>query len=536
MSKLPQGWSASDIGSVCEYIQRGKSPKYDLNNKKYPIINQKCIRWGYIDPEHLKFVTSDFWESIDDVRFLRKGDVLWNSTGTGTLGRAAVFSGLPDYSKAIVDSHVTILRPHIEVDPKYLYYWIQSPYIQNKIEGMQSGTTNQVELSKAVIQKAYIYLAPQNEQKRIVEKLDQVFAEIDSIKNRLNKIPTILSSFRQSVVRNATTGNLIGRNDSSNNWQVFSLDDVGELSRGKSKHRPRNDPQLFGGDYPFIQTGDIANAKEEVTHHTQTYNKFGLSQSKLFPAGTLCITIAANIADTAILTYPACFPDSIVGLTTDEKRVNVYFVKYFIDSLKTELESEAPATAQKNINLKTLKNIKLPLPSVEEQNKIVAKAKELLSLADRIEEQHELASKRINNMMQSLLERAFQGELVSQNPKDEPASVLLKEIKANKELQAQKPKSTRVVDDIKTKMPNKKPKRKSMIKKLQDVLSEQQEWLSAQEIFELCGIGNGSLTDEIETLYAELRYLDKLGKIEIETAYDSGGIKQFDRMKLKKAG
>ncbi len=92
----------------------------------------------------------------------------------------------------------------------------------------------------------------------------------------------------------------------------FKLNELGKVNRGKSKHRPRNDPILYGGKYPFIQTGDVKHSPFYVTTHSVTYNEKGLAQSKLWPKGTLCITIAANIAETAILSYPACFPDSIV--------------------------------------------------------------------------------------------------------------------------------------------------------------------------------------------------------------------------------
>lgn len=97
-------------------------------------------------------------------------------------------------------------------------------------------------------------------------------------------------------------------------WEYKTLDQLGTVSRGKSKHRPRNDPKLFGGKYPFIQTADVKNADYYITKYSDTYNESGVAQSKLWDKGTLCITIAANIADTGVLAFPACFPDSIMGL------------------------------------------------------------------------------------------------------------------------------------------------------------------------------------------------------------------------------
>ncbi|WP_176377474.1 restriction endonuclease subunit S, partial [Escherichia coli] len=104
---------------------------------------------------------------------------------------------------------------------------------------------------------------------------------------------------------------------------------LGELNRGKSKHRPRNDPSLYGGDYPFVQTGDVRAADGLLTNYKQTYSKKGLAQSRLWPKGTLCITIAANIAETAILGIDACFPDSVVGFIPQNENISVEYIEFF---------------------------------------------------------------------------------------------------------------------------------------------------------------------------------------------------------------
>jgi len=100
-----------------------------------------------------------------------------------------------------------------------------------------------------------------------------------------------------------------------------------DFGRGKSKHRPRNDERLYGGDIPFIQTGDIRNASHIITQYSQTYSEVGLKQSKLWPRGTLCITIAANIAETSILGFDACFPDSVIGFVADPKKTSAGYVE-----------------------------------------------------------------------------------------------------------------------------------------------------------------------------------------------------------------
>ena len=115
-------------------------------------------------------------------------------------------------------------------------------------------------------------------------------------------------------------------------WTSRTLDELGQVSRGRSRHRPRDAAHLYGGPYPFVQTGDIKHANLYLTNYSQTYSDAGLEQSRLWKAGTLCITIAANIADTAILGIDACFPDSVIGFIPDKEKADVRFIKYLFDA------------------------------------------------------------------------------------------------------------------------------------------------------------------------------------------------------------
>ena len=155
-------------------------------------------------------------------------------------------------------------------------------------------------------------------------------------------------------------------------YSYCTLDQLGSVSRGKSKHRPRNDPALYGGRYPFIQTGDVKHSQFYITGYTQTYNELGLSQSKLWPANTLCITIAANIADSAILTFPACFPDSIIGFIPDQDKSDLRFVKYCLDTYKKQMQAISKGTTQDNLSQDKLLTIKLLVPPLSTQTKIAS--------------------------------------------------------------------------------------------------------------------------------------------------------------------
>jgi type I restriction enzyme S subunit len=154
-------------------------------------------------------------------------------------------------------------------------------------------------------------------------------------------------------------------------WTARRLDQLGYLSRGRSRHRPRDAAHLYDGPYPFIQTGDVKHAGLYITDFQQTYSEAGLEQSRLWPAGTLCITIAANIADTAILGMDACFPDSVIGFVADEKKSDVRFVKYLFDAtVQRRVQQFTQGAAQDNLSQEKLLSIDFSVPGVDEQKQI----------------------------------------------------------------------------------------------------------------------------------------------------------------------
>lgn len=429
---FPSNWTVATLGETSSYIQRGKSPKY-VESSPLAVINQKCIRWNQLQTEHQKYIHPEQIPTWDANRHIRQGDILWNSTGTGTVGRAYLIKSTDCHPSKVVDSHVTIVRSNPEVDSRIIFYWIKGPNVQNRIEELCDGSTNQVELSRTAISEIKIPLPPINEQRRIADKLDRVLARVDATNEHLSRVAPLIKRFRKSVLAAAVSGQLTdARALPSQDWKTAKLGDLGTLARGKSKHRPRNDPSLYGGRYPFIQTGDIANSNGLITHHSRTYNDKGLAQSELWPKGTLCITIAANIADTAILDYDACFPDSIVGFLADESTCIAKFVKHSIDVIKEDIERLAPATAQKNINLAILSEIPIRIPSVEEQSEIVRRVEKLFAFADRLEERLTQAQAAVQKLTPALLAKAFRGELVPQDPNDEPASELLKRLQESR--------------------------------------------------------------------------------------------------------
>ena len=154
-------------------------------------------------------------------------------------------------------------------------------------------------------------------------------------------------------------------------WQTKRLDQLGTVSRGRSRHRPRDAAYLYGGPHPFVQTGDVKHAGLYITDHTQTYSDAGLEQSRLWPTGTLCITIAANIADTAILGIDACFPDSVIGFNADPHQADARFVKYLFDAtIKRRAQQFSQGATQDNLSQEKLLSLEFNIPRVDEQTRI----------------------------------------------------------------------------------------------------------------------------------------------------------------------
>jgi len=162
-------------------------------------------------------------------------------------------------------------------------------------------------------------------------------------------------------------------------WPTAKLDELGTVGRGRSRHRPRNDPSLYGGDIPFVQTAEIANANYYIESYKQTYNQKGLDQSKIWTNETLCMTIAGeNTARTAVLNFPACFPDSIVGFVPDPDKADLRYIKHALDILKDSFRSISKGATQDNLSLSKILSFDIPVPPVPYQQRI----SEILSAYD----------------------------------------------------------------------------------------------------------------------------------------------------------
>lgn len=177
--EVPVGWEWVRLAEVCSYIQRGKGPVY-AEQSAHRVISQKCIRWYGLNLEPARFITQDSLTNYEPIRFLKAGDLLWNSTGTGTIGRACLVPVEQDQAGLVADSHVTVVRP-VQLNGKFLWRWIQSPYVQDEIEGSASGTTNQIELNTSTVINHLVPLPPVAEQSRIVARVEELMHVCDAL-------------------------------------------------------------------------------------------------------------------------------------------------------------------------------------------------------------------------------------------------------------------------------------------------------------------------------------------------------------------
>lgn len=287
-----------------------------------------------------------------------------------------------------------LIKDKSRLDTKFLFYTLKSTdYSVGSNKAVMGKTLNKEQLKKFTIP-----LPPIEDQRRIVKILDQAQSLIEKRKQAI----TLLDDYIKAVFLD-----MFGDPVSNpKGWERVKFANFGTLDRGKSKHRPRNAPELLGGEHPLIQTGDIANSKLFIENYVSTYSDIGLKQSKKWPKGTLCITIAANIAKTGILAFDACFPDSVVGFIANPEKTNSIFIHYWISFFQKILEDNAPESAQKNINLKILRDLEVINPPKEVQDKFAVTVQEIVSVKQKMQSQ----LKELADNFQVQLQRAFKGE------------------------------------------------------------------------------------------------------------------------------
>lgn len=419
--RASEGWTTATIEALAEPkgVAYGVLKPGPLSPSGVRMLRVTDVRNGEINESDIYRISAPLDAEYRRTK-LRGGEVLVSIQGT--VGRVAI---VPTH---LAGSNISRTLAMIRLRDPDLALWVQraleSPKLQQAMRNAVTGTTRD-SLNLRDLRQIQVPIAPLSQRVHILDTL----AEADRLRTAATTHLTVahnsVQRFRQLVLTEACSGGLTEDWRAANQslpaitaidarrrrervrlgakyrapvlrkvdslpelpggWAWIALPELGEMGRGKSKHRPRNDPKLYGGPYPFIQTGDIARSSGRILTHSQTYNELGLSQSRLWPANTVCITIAANIADGALLTYPACFPDSVVGVVCDETVALPEYLELFLRTVRHDLAAVAPATSQANINLAILDEVPVAVPPLAEQAEIVRRASQLFSHAEKVQ-------------------------------------------------------------------------------------------------------------------------------------------------------
>jgi type I restriction enzyme S subunit len=396
------GWELKKLGDVCDFQNGFAFQSKTYKESGLPILRITNIKNDEIDTKSLVyFDIKDYKMNLDRFRVFQ-GDLLIAMSGA-TTGKLGISNSSDIF---YLNQRVGKFIPRKNVSKAFLYFFLTTK-VEESLK-IAAGAA-QPNLSTEQINNFEIPLPPLPEQQRIVAILDECFAALEKAKanaeQNLKNAKELFESYLQGVFENKGDG-----------WEEKTLAQISKtFGRGKSKHRPRNWEGLYGGEYPFIQTGDIRNCNHFVTEYSQTYNDVGLAQSKLWKSGTICITIAANIAETGILTFDACFPDSVIGIEVNEKYADRDFVEYLLQSFKVRIQALGKGSAQANINLGTFENELFPFPTVAEQKSIVEKLNQLSAESNKLETIYQQKLADLEELKKSILQKAFAGELTDKS-------------------------------------------------------------------------------------------------------------------------
>lgn len=378
------------LGDIVEQIRGVSYNPSDLCESSEDgviLLRANNIQNGEIVLDDVVYVSK---EKIHDSQYLKQGDILiCTSSGSKELVGKAAF--INKDLRATFGAFCKVVRPQKGYN-NYIGHFFQSSYYRHTISAVSSGA-NINNLRNEHISDLEIPLPPLETQRHIAAVLDKVSDLIAKRRQQLDKLDELVK---------ARFVEMFGDPVKSTRWRMRKLSQMGELNRGVSKHRPRNDPALLGGRYPLIQTGDVANAGLFFSSFSSTYSELGLKQSRMWQAGTLCITIAANIAKTAILSFDACFPDSIVGFIPSEE-ISVVFIHYWFSFFQKILEEQAPQVAQKNINLQILSNLDVIVPPADLQNQFAA----FVTQTEKTKAAVQQALEKLETMKKALMQEYF---------------------------------------------------------------------------------------------------------------------------------
>ncbi|WP_370753863.1 restriction endonuclease subunit S [Megamonas funiformis] len=420
---IPENWKWVRLDDICVYLQRGKSPIYS-DIKKYPVVSQKCNQWSGFTLEPAKYLAPEVLEKYSDERYLKKHDILINSTGLGTVGRVCLFKTDSKYPIVVADSHVTVVRSTRLISEIYIKYFLSSPHIQDNIEDMCSGSTKQKELALNTIKNLLIPLPPLAEQKRIVEKLDNVLANIEKLKSSEEKLSILQKNFpdklKKSILQSAIQGKLteqLATDDNVEDLLQAIKEEKERLIKEKKIKKQKSLPEITEDEIPFaipenwkwVRLGEVMIERgQKKPDENFSYIDIGSIDNKKNKLGECKILSPekapsrarklVNIGDIIYSTVRpyllnTCIIDRIINpkpivstgfavITTNNIDINKYIFKVLLSPMFNDYANDrenAKGVAYPAINDTKLKMAIIPLPPLAEQKRIVEKLDKLLA-------------------------------------------------------------------------------------------------------------------------------------------------------------
>ena len=376
-TRIPDGWQLVRLGDVAN-VNRGVSWSRDQESSKPLNDTVPVVRIGNVQRSGFQLSDTLHIRGISNVgrhRYSVTPRTLVMVGSNGNRDRVGnIFLATPAVVGHLLASFLIKIDPHKDVSAGFLSAVLRSTPLQLAITESTSGSTGLKNLSLKWLRNLRLSIPPLPEQQAIAKVLDSIDEAIEDTEAVIAATKRLRDALLHRLLTRGVPGwhsewkEVRGLGTIPASWDVVRLGDVAEVKRGKFAHRPRNEPRFFGGSIPFIQTGDVVQANGRIKEHSQTLNELGLSISRLFNAGTIVMTIAANIGETAIASYPVAFPDSLVGITP--RKMDARFLEYLLRTQKHRLNRFAPLSAQKNINLEDIRPMLIPNPSSREQRAI----------------------------------------------------------------------------------------------------------------------------------------------------------------------
>lgn len=412
---IPKHWRVRKV-KRCFNVLLGKmiqpnQKNEDETEEKY--LRAANITWEGVDTSDIK---SMWFQPFEKLKYKLNHNDLLVSEG-GDVGRSSLWKG--EVENCYFQNAINRVRSFNNNDTKFLYYWMYLLKSIGYIDAIVSRITI-AHLTAEKLDRLPFIVAPLAEQKAIAEYLDRACERIDRIVLIKEKQLEKIEDFFKFRILEATTKGL--RNDVKlkptkskwvggvpEHWEIKKIKRLAKVFRGKFTHRPRNDPRFYDGQYPFIQTGNVSKANKYINSYHQTLNELGLSVSEMFPSGTLTMTIAANIADVAILNFDACFPDSIVGFKPNHK-LELEYLYYLFVGLRQDFLGTAIVTTQMNLNITRIGDVEGFIPPKSEQLAIINYLNALEIKVSNVKEKVESQIETLKAYRKSLIHECVTGK------------------------------------------------------------------------------------------------------------------------------